>query len=178
MANLETATFAGGCFWCTEAIFQRIEGVESVLPGYSGGQQKNTYEEVSRGDTGHAESIQIKFDPEKVSFKKLLLVFFKTHDPTTLNRQGNDVGPQYRSAVFYHSEDQKKDTKEIIEKLEEEKVYDKPIVTEVTEFGQFFEAEDYHKNYYNNNKNAGYCRVVINPKLAKLEKEFAEMLKE
>lgn len=174
---MKTATFAGGCFWCTEAIFQRLKGVETVLPGYSGGDQENSYEEVSRGNTGHAESIQIKFYPDIISFEELLLVFFKTHDPTTLNRQGNDVGPQYRSAIFYHSEEQKQAAEEMIKKLDSEQIFDNKIVTEVTKFKSFFEAEDYHKNYYNRNKNAGYCRVVINPKLAKLEKEFKDKLK-
>lgn len=173
----ETATFAGGCFWCTEAVFQRLKGVESVIPGYSGGENQNSYQEVTTGKTGHAESIQIIFNPDILSFKELLLVFFKTHDPTTLNRQGADIGPQYRSAVFYHNEQQKSDTEKIIQKLNEEEVYQNPIVTEVSEYKSFFEAEDYHKNYYNNNKNAGYCQVVINPKLAKLEKEFKEKLK-
>jgi len=173
----ETATFAGGCFWCTEAIFQRLKGVEAVIPGYSGGDTQNSYEEVSQGTTGHAESIQIIFDPKIVSYEELLLVFFKTHDPTSLNKQGADVGPQYRSAIFYHSQEQKDAAEQIIKKLTDEKVFDKPIVTEVSEFKSFFEAEEYHKNYYNNNKNAGYCQVVINPKLAKLEKEFGEKLK-
>lgn len=167
-------TFAGGCFWCTEAIFQHLKGVRKVTPGYSGGDKPNpTYEEVSAGMTGHAEAIQIEFDPEVIGFPDLLEVFFATHDPTILNRQGNDVGTQYRSAVFYHDQSQKKQAEEFIKKLTKQKVYPDPIVTEVSEFKNFYPAEDYHLNYYNRNKNQPYCRIVIEPKLKKLTREYA-----
>lgn len=162
------ATFGGGCFWCTEVIFQQLDGVNSVLPGYMGGHKDNpTYKEVCTGETGHAEVVQIDYDPDKLSYKKLLGIFFKTHDPTTLNRQGNDIGTQYRSAVFYHSPEQKFDTETLINKLTEENVYDKPIVTEVTEATTFYEAEDYHHDYFNNNPGNPYCSAVIQPKLQK-----------
>lgn len=178
MNNLSTATFGNGCFWCTEAIFMQLEGVESVLPGYSGGETKNpTYEEVCTGTTGHAEVIQIKYDPKKIDYRALLEVFFYTHDPTTLNRQGNDIGTQYRSAIFYHDSDQKESAEKIIGQLEKEQVYDDKIVTEIVPFKIFYEAEDYHKNYYNNNKNQGYCRAVINPKLDKFVKKYSDKLK-
>src|SRR3989344_3355079 len=146
---MEKATFGGGCFWCTEAIFKRLEGVYSVLPGYSGGDVENpTYDQVCEGNTGHAEVIQIEFDPKIIPYKKLLEVFFYTHDPTTKNQQGNDMGPQYRSIIFYHSAKQKPDAESFIKELTEKKVYSKPIVTEVSEFKNFYEAEDYHKNYF------------------------------
>lgn len=176
---IEIATLANGCFWCTEAIFERIRGVESVKSGYSGGTLDNpTYEEVSDGDSGHAEAIQIEFDNEKINFKELLEIFFKTHDPTTLNRQGNDVGTQYRSAIFYHNLDQKKIAEEVIKELEEMNYFSDPIVTEVTEFTNFFPAEDYHQKFYEKNKNYPYCRIVIDPKIKKLLNEFSEKLKD
>lgn len=176
--QLATATFGNGCFWCTEAIFQQLKGVESVYPGYTGGKVKNpSYREVCTGSTGHAEAIQIKYDPEVISYRELLDVFFYTHDPTTLNRQGNDVGTQYRSAIFYHDAGQKAEADKIISQLTAEKVYDDPIVTEVTAFDVFYMAEDYHVNYYNNNKNQGYCRAVINPKLDKFMKKYGSMTK-
>ena len=176
--NLETATFAGGCFWCTEAVFLQIDGVESVMPGYMGGHVENpTYEQVCSKKTGHAEVIQIKFDPEKVSFEDLLFVFFKTHDPTTLNRQGNDVGPQYRSAVFFHNEEQKKSAEEIKKKIDESDYYPSPIVTEIVEAATMYDAEDYHVNYFANNPNNGYCRAVIPAKLKKLKEIFGDKLK-
>lgn len=172
---MEIATFAGGCFWCTEALFKNLRGVKSVTPGYSGGESDNpTYEEVSTGETGHAESIQIEFDPKVISFKDLLYVFFKTHDPTTLNRQGADVGTQYRSIVFYHDERQEKIAQEI--KKEIAKDYDSPIVTEILPFKEFYKAEDYHKNYYEEHKNAPYCKLVIDPKISKLKKNFPNFL--
>jgi len=175
---MELATFAGGCFWCTEAIFQKLKGVVSVIPGYSGGNTKNPeYGEVSTGETGHTESIQIKFDPGIITYAKLLEVFFKTHDPTTINRQGADTGTQYRSAIFYHNENQKKLTEATIKKIEKEKIYDNPVVTEVIPFKDFYEAENYHKNYYENNKSAVYCQLVINPKLKKLEGMFGDLVK-
>ncbi len=171
--ELATATFGNGCFWCTEAIFQQLKGVESVYPGYTGGHVKNpSYREVCTGSTGHAEAIEIKYDPAVISYRELLDIFFYTHDPTTLNRQGNDIGTQYRSAIFYHDGDQKAAAEEIISQLTAEQVYDDPIVTEVTAADVFYIAEDYHKNYYLNNKNQGYCRAVINPKLDKFMKKY------
>ncbi len=177
-ANLEVATFGGGCYWCMEAIFQRLDGVEKVESGFSGGQVKNpTYREVCTGATGHAEVIQISFDTTKVSFAELLKIFFTMHDPTTLNRQGNDVGTQYRSAVFYHNEEQKNAAEEIISALNKAHAYPSPIVTEVTKFDVFYKAEDYHQNYYNENSGEGYCRYVIQPKVEKFEKVFKDRLK-
>jgi len=176
--ELEKATLGGGCFWCTEAVYLELKGVVEVKPGYSGGHVKNpTYKEVCEETTGHAEVVQITFDPEIVSFSQILEVFFITHDPTTLNRQGNDVGTQYRSAIFYHSERQKEIADKVIQLFEEEKVYNKPIVTEVTQFDKFYVAEDYHINYYARNKNQGYCQFVIAPKLEKFRKIFKDSLK-
>ncbi len=176
--DLAIATFGNGCFWCTEAIFQQLKGVKTVLPGYTGGVIKNpSYEAVCTGRTGHAEAIQITYDPKVISYRALLDVFFYTHDPTTLNRQGNDVGTQYRSAIFYHNDEQKKTAEEMISQLTSEKVYGDPIVTEISKMDIFYEAEDYHKNYYNNNKNQGYCRAVINPKLDKFVKKYSAKLK-
>jgi len=177
-SNLAVATFGNGCFWCTEAIFQQLKGVEKVLPGYTGGKVKNpSYKEVCNGTTGHAEAIQITYDPDIISYRELLDVFFYTHDPTTLNRQGADMGTQYRSAIFYHDMDQKKDAELIIAQLEKENVYDNKIVTEITPFEVYYEAEDYHQNYYINNKDQGYCRAVINPKLDKFTKKYSAKLK-
>ena len=176
--NLSTATFGNGCFWCTEAIFQRLKGVEKVIPGYTGGTVKNpSYKEVCNGTTGHAEAIQISYDSKIISYRELLDVFFYTHDPTTLNRQGADVGTQYRSAIFYHNSSQKKDAEIIIAQLEAEGVYNHKIVTEITPFEVYYEAGNYHQNYYNNNKNQGYCRAVINPKLDKFVKKYSKKLK-
>lgn len=176
--KLEIATLANGCFWCTEAIFQRLNGVEKVTSGYSGGKVKNpTYNEVTSGETGHAEVIQIQFDPKIITFQEILEVFFATHDPTTLNRQGYDVGTQYRSAIFYHSTAQKEVAEAFIKSLTDAKVFDKKIVTEVTALDVFYEAEAYHQNYYNNNKNQGYCVAVINPKLDKFIKKYKDKLK-
>ena len=177
-SNLAVATFGNGCFWCTEAIFQQLKGVEKVLPGYTGGKVKNpSYKEVCNGTTGHAEAIQITYDPDIISYRELLDIFFYTHDPTTLNRQGADTGTQYRSAIFYHDKDQKKDAELIIAQLEKENVYENRIVTEITPFEVYYEAEDYHQNYYNNNKDQGYCRAVINPKLDKFTKKYSAKLK-
>ena len=176
--QLETATLGGGCFWCTEAIYKQLDGVKSVMPGYSGGHIKNpSYKEVCTGRTGHAEAVQITFDPKVVSFAEILEVFFKTHDPTTLNRQGADVGTQYRSAIFYHSEEQKGIAEKVIKLFEEEHVYRDPIVTEVTKFDAFYPAEDYHKNYFARNGNQPYCQMVIAPKVEKFEKIFKDKLK-
>ncbi|MGV8947520.1 MAG: peptide-methionine (S)-S-oxide reductase MsrA [Lutibacter sp.] len=177
--KLEVATLANGCFWCTEAIFQRLKGVEKMTSGYTGGKVKNpSYREVTSGETGHAEALQIYFDPNVISYQEILDVFFSTHDPTTLNRQGYDVGTQYRSAIFYRSEEQKEIAEEFIKALTEAKVFEKKIVTEVTKFDVFYEAEDYHQNYYNNNKTQGYCVAVINPKLEKFIKKYKNKLKE
>lgn len=171
--NLETATLAGGCFWCTEAIFKRLKGVTKVQPGYSGGQVENpTYEQVCSGTTGHAEAIQITFDPKIISFQKLLEVFFKLHDPTTLNQQGADHGTQYRSSIFYHDENQKKTAEEVKNEIEKSKTYQNKVVTEIVPFKNFYEAEDYHQNYYDNNRSQPYCQIVIDPKLQKLFQEF------
>jgi peptide-methionine (S)-S-oxide reductase len=176
--ELENATLGGGCFWCTEAVYLELKGVVDVKPGYSGGETKNpTYEEVCTGKTGHAEVVQITFDPEIVSFAKILEVFFMTHDPTTLNRQGNDVGTQYRSVIFYHNEKQKETAEKVIQLFEEEEVYNKPIVTEVTPFDKFYIAEDYHINYYARNKSQGYCQYIITPKMEKFRKIFKDQLK-
>ncbi|HPH87296.1 MAG TPA: peptide-methionine (S)-S-oxide reductase MsrA [Chitinophagales bacterium] len=176
--HLEVATFGGGCYWCIEAVFQRLEGVEKVESGFSGGQVKNpTYKEVCTGTTGHAEVIQITFDTTKTSFEEILKVFFTMHDPTTLNRQGNDIGTQYRSAVFYHNDEQKKAAEEIISALNTSKAYPNPIVTEVSKLDVFYKAEDYHQNYYNENSDEGYCRFVIQPKIEKFEKVFKDRLK-
>jgi peptide-methionine (S)-S-oxide reductase len=176
--KMEKATLGGGCFWCTEAVFLQLNGVEKVVPGYSGGHIKNpAYREVTTGRTGHAEVVQIIYDPKVVEFKEILEVFFATHDPTTLNRQGNDVGTQYRSAVFYHNEEQKQVAEEVIKLLEKEKAYNDPIVTEVTAFSAFYLAEDYHHNYFAKNKNQPYCQYVVAPKVEKFKKVFKEKLK-
>ena len=176
--NLETAILANGCFWCTEAVFELLEGVESVTSGYTGGEIKNpTYREIGTGTTGHAEAIEIKFNPAIISFQELLEVFFSTHDPTTLNRQGYDRGTQYRSAIFYTSESQKATAEKFIKVLTEADVFNDSIVTEVTEFSVFYEAENYHQDYYNNNKSQGYCVAVINPKLDKFMKDYGDKLK-
>lgn len=175
---METTTFANGCFWCTEAIFQRLKGVEKVVSGYSGGTTKNpTYEEVSTGGTGHAEAIQVTYDPSIISYGELLEIFFHTHNPTTLNRQGNDVGTQYRSAIFYKDSNEKKIAEEVIEKLTNEKAFDDPIVTEVTEFKNFYPAENYHQDFYNQNGSYPYCKIIIDPKIKKLIADYSDKLK-
>ncbi len=175
----EIATLANGCFWCTEAIFKKIKGVKNILPGYAGGTLKNpSYEQVCTGRSGHAESIQIEFDPNVITFEKILDIFWRTHDPTTLNRQGNDVGTQYRSAIFYHDEKQKQIAEKSKTNLEKENVYKDPIVTEITPFINFFVAEDYHIDYYEKHKDAPYCTFVINPKLHKLIQNHRNDVKE
>ncbi len=175
--GLEVATYGAGCFWCVEAIYQDMKGVEKVESGYSGGKVSNpTYEQVTSGTTGHAEVIQVTFDPKVVGYDVLVKVFFTTHDPTTLNRQGADVGTQYRSAIFYHNEEQK----EIATRLRAEfapEYWDNPIVTEITPFSTFYKAEDYHQNYYRDNPNQGYCRIVINPKVSKFREMYPDLLK-
>ena len=176
--NLETATFGAGCFWCVEAVFQLLDGVESVKSGYMGGDVENpTYEQVCTGTTGHAEVIQIQFDPQKIAFKELLEVFWKTHDPTTLNRQGADRGTQYRSAVFFHNDQQKELAETYKSRLNEEKAFPNPIVTEVTAASTMYDAEDKHQNYFNENQGNRYCQTVIPPKLEKLRKVFGDKLK-
>lgn len=176
--GMEVATFAGGCFWCTEAVFLEIKGVEKVVSGYIGGKTKNpTYKDICTGETGHAEAIQITYNPKEVAYEDLLEVFFGTHDPTTLNRQGADVGTQYRSEIFYHSEAQKVKAENYIELLVKEKLYDKSIVTKISSATQFYPAEDYHQNYYNQNSSQGYCQMVIAPKLEKLHKYYKSKLK-
>jgi peptide-methionine (S)-S-oxide reductase len=175
---MEQATFGGGCFWCTEAVFQNLKGVTKVVSGYMGGHTDNpTYKDICNGDTGHAEIIQIEYNESEISFDELLLIFFKTHDPTTLNRQGNDAGTQYRSVIFYENAGQKAAAESMIDKLEKELVFDRPIVTEIAPISKFYSAEDYHQNYYNNNPDQGYCAYVIQPKLAKFTKEFGSKLK-
>lgn len=177
-ANLEIATLGGGCFWCVEAVFQRIKGVESVVSGYTGGTKANpTYEDICTGKTGHAEVVQVYFDPSVISYEEILYVFFHTHDPTTLNKQGNDVGTQYRSAVFFADEKQKQAAEKVIQQVQTEGTWKNPIVTEVAALGTFYKAEEYHQNYYNNNSSQGYCVYVINPKVEKLKKDFKERLK-
>jgi peptide-methionine (S)-S-oxide reductase len=175
--TMEIATLANGCFWCSEAIFKRLKGIKSVLPGYSGGIVENpSYEQVCTGKTGHTESIQIEFDPAVMSYEKILDVFWHTHDPTTLNRQGNDVGTQYRSAIFYHDQGQKEIAEKSKRGLEKADVYKNPIVTEITPFKNFYVAEDYHKNYYENHQDAPYCTFVINPKIHKLIQKYGNDL--
>ncbi len=177
--KMEIATLANGCFWCSEAIFSRLKGVKSVLPGYSGGQVENpTYDQVCGGRTGHAEAAQIEFDPKVISFEKLLDVFWHTHDPTTLNRQGNDIGTQYRSAIFYHDEKQKEIAEKSKREIENKGVYKSPIVTEISPFRNFCVAEDYHKNYYEQHQDAPYCKFVIDPKIHKLLKQYGNVLKD
>lgn len=176
--SVQVATFAGGCFWCTEAIFLEVKGVEKVVSGYTGGFIKNpAYREVCNGTTGHAEAIQITFNPKEVAYEDLLEIFFATHDPTTLNRQGADEGTQYRSAIFYHNDEQKKQAENYIQLIEKEKLYTNPIVTQLEPAAPFYLAEDYHQNYYHQNQEQGYCRMVISPKLEKLRKYYASKLK-
>ena len=176
--RLETATLAAGCFWCVEAVFNDLKGVEYVISGYSGGHTENpTYQQVCSETTGHAEVVQIKFDPTELSFRDLLRVYFTVHDPTTLNRQGGDVGTSYRSAIFYHSEEQKRIAKEVIDEINKEGIYERPIVTEVTAFDKFWPAEEYHQEYFANNPNQPYCAAVVAPKVAKFRQKFASRLK-
>ena len=176
--NLETATLGGGCFWCTEAVFDSVIGVKDVVSGYAGGHKENpTYQEVCSETTGHAEAVQVKFDPAEISYKEILEIFFGTHDPTTLNRQGNDVGSSYRSAVFYHTPEQKETAQEVVKELTDEDIFGKPIVTEITEFTNFYPAEDYHQEYFANNPNQPYCMGVVAPKVSKFRQKFSERLK-
>jgi peptide-methionine (S)-S-oxide reductase len=177
-ARTETATFGGGCFWCTEAVFGMTEGVHGVKSGYMGGHTENpTYEDVCTGSTGHAEVVQVEYDPEVISYRDLLEIFFGTHDPTTLNRQGADVGTQYRSVVFHHSPEQEREARDVVSELEREGVFDDPIVTELTDRGPFYPAEAYHERYYSRNGEQPYCRAVIAPKLGKFRQRFAHRLR-
>ena len=177
--DLEQATFGAGCFWCVEAVFEEVKGVKSAVAGYAGGEIKDpSYRQVASGSTGHAEVARITYDPSVVSYEQLLEVFWHTHNPTTKNRQGPDVGPQYRSAIFYHTDEQKKTAEKSLKKTDKSGLWDDPIVTEVVPLKNYSEAENYHQNYYENNPNAGYCTVVIAPKLKKFRKEFSHMLKE
>ncbi|HUY92065.1 MAG TPA: peptide-methionine (S)-S-oxide reductase MsrA [Pirellulales bacterium] len=172
-ADYQTATFGAGCFWCSEAVFQQLKGVKSVISGYSGGLTKNpNYDFVSTGLTGHAEVVQITFDPDAISYDELLEVFWQTHDPTTLNQQGADIGTQYRSVIFYHDDEQKKLTEHYKQQLDKEHAFRKPIVTQIAKFEEFYPAEDYHQNYYNTHRRDAYCSAVIRPKLAKVKKVF------
>lgn len=178
-AGKEVATLAGGCFWCLEAVFKEVEGIGRVVSGYSGGTTINpSYNEVCTGTTGHAEAVQLTFDPHKISFQQILQIFFAIHDPTTLNRQGDDVGTQYRSAIFYHSEEQKAAAGKTIRELNAAHVCKAPIVTEATPFQAFYTAEDYHQEYFNRNPSQPYCRMVIAPKLDKFSKQSPEKIKE
>ena len=175
---VETATLAAGCFWCVEAVFDDLQGVVDVVSGYSGGHKDNpTYQEVCNETTGHAEVAQIKFDPSVLTFADLLRVFFTVHDPTQLNRQGNDIGTSYRSAIFYHSEEQRRTVEQVIAEITAEQIYDKPIVTEVKPFDKFWPAEDYHQEYFANNPTQPYCAAVVAPKVAKFRQKFASRLK-
>lgn len=175
---MEKATFGGGCFWCTEAIFKRIKGVNEVVSGYSGGVRENpTYEQVSTGATGHAEAVNITFDPKAISYKKLVEIFFNLHDPTTIDRQGNDVGSQYRSVIFYHNKKQQDDALVVRDKIADSGIYSDPIVTAIVPFEKFYTAEEYHQNYYEENKNQGYCSYIISPKIHKLLKEYSKEVK-
>lgn len=174
----ELATLAGGCFWCLEAVYVELRGVEKVVSGYAGGHVKNpTYREVCNGTTGHAEVVQVTFDPAVVSFRDILRIFFTIHDPTTLNRQGNDVGTQYRSAIFYHDETQKQVAVEVIDELTRQRVWPNPIVTEVAPLEKFYPAEDYHQDYFANNPMQPYCQVIVAPKVAKFRKQYFQQLK-
>ncbi|MHA1952910.1 MAG: peptide-methionine (S)-S-oxide reductase MsrA [Candidatus Heimdallarchaeaceae archaeon] len=175
--NMEKITLGGGCFWCLEAVFADLKGVEKIESGYSGGQQDNpTYEQICTGSTGHAEVVQITFDPDLISFKDILDVFFDIHDPTTLNRQGNDIGTQYRSIIFYHNEEQRDIANALIRELEYSKIWGKPIVTEISPFVKFFKAEKYHQNYFKLNASQSYCKVIIEPKVAKFKEKYSTRL--
>jgi peptide-methionine (S)-S-oxide reductase len=178
MNKLKTAVFGGGCFWCVEAVFKRLRGVDEVVSGYAGGSVRNpTYEQVSGGETGHVEVIRVSYDPAAVKYETLLDVFFASHDPTTLDRQGNDVGPQYRSAIFYADDGQKTAAEDYVKKLEADGTFSDPIVTEIKQLDDFYPAEDYHQDFYDSNRNYPYCSAVIDPKVAKLRQKFAPYLK-
>ena len=178
MSTTQTATLAGGCFWCIESAFNSVDGVESAISGYAGGHVDNpSYEAVCKGDTGHAEVVRVNYDSDNISYREVLEIFFALHNPTQVNRQGNDVGSQYRSAVFYHNEEQKREAQKIIQEMSDDEVWPDPIVTEVTEINNYFPAEDYHQSYFKNNPENQYCAMVVAPKLAKFKKTFAERLR-
>ncbi|MBN27210.1 MAG: peptide-methionine (S)-S-oxide reductase [Alteromonadaceae bacterium] len=178
MANIQQATLGGGCFWCLESAFNTVDGVELAVSAYAGGQtQDPTYESVCSGQTGHAEVVRVNFDADKLSYREVLEIFFALHNPTQLNRQGNDVGTQYRSAIFYHDEQQKAAAEEIIQEISDEEIWPDPVVTEVTELNNYYQAEDYHQDYFSNNPQNQYCNMVVAPKLAKFKKTFASRLK-
>jgi len=177
-SSREVATLAGGCFWCVEAVFNELRGVEKVESGYSGGKIANpSYQQVCTGSTGHAEAVQVTFDPGEISFRDILQIFFTTHDPTTLNRQGADTGTQYRSAIFYHDDVQRSAAEQVIKEVNGSKVWKRPLVTELSPFKAFYKAEDYHQSYFENNRDAGYCQVVIEPKIVKLREHYRDRLK-
>lgn len=178
MAQIETTTLAGGCFWCIEAAFNSVQGIEKAVSGYMGGTTETpTYKEVCNGDTGHAEVVQLSFDTEQISYREVLEIFFSLHNPTQLNRQGNDIGTQYRSAIFYHNEQQQQQAENIIAEIEQDKIWPDPVVTEVNPQSTFYSGEDYHQEYFNNNPENQYCQMVVSPKLAKFKKTFADKLK-
>ncbi len=178
MSSIQSIIFAGGCFWCVEAIFNRLKGVEGVTSGYTGGTVPNpSYEQICGGDTGHAEAIKIDYNPSIIGMEELLSVFFSSHDPTTLNQQGNDIGNQYRSAIFYTTDEQKRASEKFVEDLTNNRTFSKPIVTEIKPLDVFYPAEDYHQNYYANNQNKPYCQIVIDPKIVKLKQKFSHLLK-
>ena len=178
MSNIAQATLAGGCFWCIESAFNSVDGVESAFSGYAGGEVQNpSYEQVCTGKTGHAEVVRVNFDTEKLSYRDVLEIFFALHNPTQLNRQGNDIGTQYRSAIFYHDESQKAEAQNIIAEIEQEGIWPDPVVTEVVELNNYFQAEDYHQDYFSKNQQNQYCNMVVAPKLAKFKQKFASKLK-
>jgi len=177
--KIEKATLAGGCFWCLEAIYKKVKGVKEVIPGYSGGQTKSpTYEQVCSDTTGHAEAIQITFEPDVISYTEILKIFWHIHNPTTLNRQGHDIGSQYRSVIFYHNEEQKKIAEKSKKDLQDAHIWSDPIVTEIISFDEFYPAEEYHKNYFRNHPESGYCQLVVKPKVEKFKKTFQDYFKE
>jgi len=176
-ASLEVATLAGGCFWCIEAVFREVDGVESIISGYTGGTTVNpTYQQVCTGKTGHAEAVQVSFNPSKISYREILEIFFSVHDPTTLNQQGADKGTQYRSAIFYHNEQQKAIAEEIIGELDKARLWKKPIVTQIAQLDKFYHAEDYHREYFSRHPEQAYCQIVISPKVDKFRKQWAKRL--
>ena len=176
-SNLQKATLGGGCFWCLEAVYQQVRGVVHVESGYAGGQTLNPdYDSVCSGQTGHAEVVQIEFDPDVLTYQKILEIFFAIHDPTTLNRQGNDIGSQYRSVIYAHDQEQRMIAQNIIEQLTQENIFDQPIVTELADLPTYYRAEDYHQNYFNNHPDQGYCAFVVSPKVSKFRKQFSELL--
>lgn len=179
MANIQQATLAGGCFWCIESAFNSIEGVVSAFAGYAGGQTENpTYEQVCTGITGHAEVVRVNFDADKISYRDILEIFFALHNPTQMNRQGNDIGTQYRSEIFYHDAEQKKTAEQIIDEIQLEEIWSNPVVTEITPINNYYQAEDYHQDYFRKNPQNQYCNAVVAPKLLKFKKKFASLLKQ